>query len=95
MQRSKEKRQKNKQWYTNHYTEHSRLTKPHPQIQGVKSGAPEVVQVPLVSLVVLLFGLWLRQTEHISGHLWHRYYIKAKHVMGATVKRYKVCHWQR
>jgi hypothetical protein len=51
-----------------------RLSKPHPQIQGVKSGAPEVVQVPLVSLVALLFGLWLRQTEHISGHLWHRYY---------------------
>jgi hypothetical protein len=20
-------------------------------------------------------GLWLRQTEHIHGHLWHRYFV--------------------
>jgi hypothetical protein len=30
--------------------------------------------------------LWLRQTEHIHGHLWHRYSPTINQVMVATVK---------
>ena len=30
--------------------------------------------------------LWLRQTEHIRGHLWHRYSITVNQVKVATVK---------
>jgi len=31
-------------------------------------------------------GKFLRQVEHIYGHLWHRYFIAVNQVMGATVK---------
>ena len=30
--------------------------------------------------------LWLRQTEHICGHLWHRYTVMVNQVMTTTVK---------
>jgi len=31
-------------------------------------------------------GLWLRQTEYIRGHLWHRYSVTVNQVMVAKVK---------
>ena len=31
-------------------------------------------------------GLWLRETEHICGHLWHIYSVAVNQVMMATVK---------
>jgi hypothetical protein len=30
--------------------------------------------------------LWLRQTELIHGHLWHRYYVMVNHDMVTTIK---------
>jgi hypothetical protein len=30
--------------------------------------------------------IWLRQTEQIHAHLWHKYSITVNHVMMATVK---------
>jgi hypothetical protein len=36
--------------------------------------------------------LWLRQTEHIRGHLWHIYSITVIQVMAVTVKLSKWCH---
>ena len=32
---------------------------------------------------------WLRQTEHIRGHLWHRYSVTVNHVMATTIKLLK------
>ena len=32
-------------------------------------------------------GKWLRQVEHIHGHMWHRYSITVNQVMVATVKK--------
>jgi hypothetical protein len=31
-------------------------------------------------------GKFLRQVEHIRGHLWHRYSIAVNQIMEATVK---------
>jgi hypothetical protein len=35
-------------------------------------------------------GEWLRQTEHIRGHLWHRYSIAVNQVMVATAYNFEV-----
>jgi len=31
-------------------------------------------------------GMWLRQTEHIRGHLWHRHSATVNQVMVVSVK---------
>jgi hypothetical protein len=31
-------------------------------------------------------GLWLRQSEHIRGHLWHRYSVEVNQVIVATIQ---------
>jgi hypothetical protein len=34
-------------------------------------------------------GKWLRQVEHIRGHLWYRYSVMVNQVMVATLKLLK------
>ena len=69
----KKKGQKHKQRSTKHYTE---IINPESRI-------------PLKTGVIRKGQQFLRQTEHIRGHLWHRYSVTVNQVMVAFVKRSK------
>ena len=89
---AKEKTQNNKR-SIKHYPENERLSNMNPLKPMVKSDASEwwAVPAPHVALVKLLLlhtqrtRLWLLQTEHIRGYLWHRYSVTVNPVMMTTV----------
>ena len=88
-------KKKDKQWSTKHYTENYRSSnKNSPRCSGrVRSSWSicgtrrfTLVTNQLIVINEKITRLWLRQTEHIRGHLWHRYSVTVDNVMFASVK---------